>query len=147
MSKAYRDAGLKDGDLKAQARFCEVKDFGKSLASQSEAAETDINRIMARVAKGQVILSNAGEPFYGDVSAFEGLQDSLIKVQDANALFMQFPWNVRERFHNDPVEFVDFMSDPKNVKEAIDLGLAVAKPVPAVPEPPVGAPVATEPSK
>lgn len=137
MSLAYKKSGKKDEDQLAKARFVEVKEFGASMASQSFADEVDINKIMARVQKGHPVLTSNGQPFYGDVSEFGGLQESLIKVQEANDLFMQFPANVREKFDNDPVNFVEFMSDPKNTKKAIDLGLATALPEPVVPEPPV----------
>lgn len=138
MSLAYKKAGYKDGDLIAQARSTEVKDFGKSMTVQAPTEEVDINRIMARVLKGQPVLTSDAQPFYGDVSDFDGLQESIIKVQEAEDLFMQYPASLRERFENDPVQFVEFMSDPKNTDEAIKLGLALPKPVvlpPPVPEP------------
>lgn len=124
-----------------------VPDFGKSMTVQAPADEVDINRIMARVLKGQPVLTSNAEPFYGDVSEFSGLQESIIKVQEAEDLFMQYPASLREKFENDPVQFVDFMSDPKNTDEAIKLGLALPKPIPVVPEPPVIPAVATPDSK
>lgn len=147
MSLAYKKAGLKDDDQFAKARFCE-KDFSKekSLTSQSFADEVNINKIMARVMKGQTILAANGQPFYGDVSEFGDLQDALIKVQEADALFMQFPADVRERFDNDPVKLVEFLSDDKNRAEAESLGLVNKRPDPApvvTPTPPA-APGATQ---
>lgn len=139
MSLAYRKKGLKDGDLAAQARFTDIdcsKD--KGLTTQADANEVDINKIVARVIKGQPVLTSAGEPFYGDVSEFGGLQEAIMKVQEAEELFEQFPADLREKFDNDPVKFVDYMSDPRNTDEAISLGLAKSRPevvTPPVPEP------------
>lgn len=138
MSLKLRKAGIKDGDSFDVARFCEVEDFGPSMTSQAATEETDINRIMARVNKGLPVLTSSGTPFFGDVSEFGGLQDAIIKVQEAEDLFMQFPAQTRERFENDPVKFVEFMEDPNNFDEAVKLGLAKPKPVentPPVPEP------------
>lgn len=107
---------------------------GLSLTVQADRNEVDINRIVARVQKGLPIPVVNGEPFYGDVSEFDGLQDAMMKVQEAEDLFMQYPAEVRERFNNDPVEFIDFFADPKNTDEAVKLGLAKARP--AAPTPP-----------
>lgn len=140
MSLAYKKKGLKDGDLIAQARFTDIdcsKDVSKTV--QADAAEVDINKIVARVLKGQPVLQSNGQPFYGDVSEFGGLQEAIIKVQEAEDLFIQVPADIREKFDNDPVKFVDFLSDPKNTDEAISLGLAKPKPVETPPLPEAGA--------
>lgn len=137
MSRAFRDAKIADDDRKKISRFVEV-DFSKSpsLTIQSPTEDVDINKIVAKIIKGHSVLTSSGQPFYGDVSEFSGLQDALIKVQEADDLFLQFPANVRERFNNDPVEFVQFFEDPKNLDEAIKLGLVSKKPDPEpVPSP------------
>lgn len=138
MSLALKKAGIKDNDHFKVARFCEA-DFSKSpsLASQASADEVDINKIMARIQKGQTVLMPNGQPFYGDVSELDGLQDAIMKVQDAEDLFMQYPAQTRERFENDPVKLVEFLQDEKNYDEALKLGLVNPRPVvvPPVPEP------------
>lgn len=135
MSKAYRDAGFKDGDLKAQARFTEIKDFGKSMTSQAPSEEVDINKIVTRMLKTGFIPVANDQPFYGDVSDLGGLAESYIKIQEAEELFMQYPADVRERFENDPVKFVSFLGDEKNYDEALRLKLVNPRPTPPVPEP------------
>lgn len=147
MSLAYRKSGLDDDDREAAARFTEI-DFSKtkSLTVQSPTEEVDINKIMARINKGQNVLTSQGQPFYGDVSDLGGLQEAFIKAQEAEDLFMQFPADVRERFENDPVQFVEFFENPNNMKEAVELGLVKIKPVPEPAKnpppavPPVGGP-------
>lgn len=141
MSKAFADSGILFKDEKDRpkvARFTEVKDFGPSMTSQAMGEEVDINKIVARIQKGQTVLTAAGEPFYGDVSEFGGLQDAIIKVQDAEDLFNQFPADIRTRFENDPVKMIEFLEDPKNLDEAIKMGFVKPKPEPEkppVPEP------------
>lgn len=104
---------------------------------QADSDEADINKIIARFHKsGQLPPTLRGEPFYGDVSEFGDLQESLIKIQEANDLFMSYPAELRERFENDPVKMVEFLSDESNRKEAEDLGLVVKRPLPPTPEVP-----------
>lgn len=114
----------------------------KGFTVQADREDADINKIISRFQKtGQLPPSRRGEPFYGDVSDLRDLQDALIKIQEADELFMSYPAELRERFDNDPVKFVDFMSDEKNRPAAEELGLVVkAKPdikpaAPAVPQP------------
>jgi len=139
MSLALKKSGIKDNEREKIARFCEA-DFSNSpsLTSQSFADEVNINKIMARVLKGQTIMASNGEPFYGDVSEYDGLQDALIKVQESEELFMQYPAETREKFENNPIKLVEFLMDPANKDEAIEMGLMKPKPVqetPPVPEP------------
>lgn len=131
MSQKYREAGFKDGDIEAQRRSVEA-DFSKSpsLTVQAPAEETDINKIMKRVMKGQSVIVNNGQPFYGDVSDLGGLQEAFMKVQEAEDLFMQYPADVRERFENDPIQLVEFLENPNNRAEAEKLGLVNKAPVP-----------------
>lgn len=111
---------------------------------QSERKEADINSIIARFEKsGMVSLLNKSEPFYGDVSEFDGLQDAFIKVEEANKLFMGMSAEIRSRFGNDPVSMISFLADPANRKEAEDLGMVVP---PVVPKAEVSAPPASAPS-
>lgn len=115
----------------------------KIMTVQASKDEVDINKIVARVNKGLAVPVMNGEPFYGDVSEFGGLQDAIIKTQEADELFMQFPADVREHFENDPVKFVEFFADPANLDEARSLGLVVKPPEGKV-SPPVTTPPVPE---
>jgi len=85
---------------------------GPSMTKQSFADETDINKIVARFEKtGLIEHLNSREPFYGDVSDIVGYQEALNVVQKADDLFNAYPAKVRERFDNDPVKFIEFISD------------------------------------
>lgn len=106
----------------------------RGFTVQADRDDADINKIIARFEKGGTLARiNAREPFYGDVSEFGDLAESLMKIQAANELFMSYDARIRERFENDPVKFVEFFEDPDNIQEAIDLGLAVPRPVEPVP--------------
>lgn len=117
----------------------------KGFTVQADRDEADINKIVARFQKtGQLPPTLNGQPFYGDVSEFGDLQDSLIRIQEADRLFMSFPANIRERFDNDKVKLIAFLSDANNRDEAIKLGLIQAPP-PAAPPP--AAPPAAAPAQ
>lgn len=111
---------------------------------QADADEADINVLVARYNKsGQLPPMRGGQPFYGDVSDIGDLQESLIKVQEGNRLFMSYPADLRERFDNDPAKLIAFLSDDNNLKEAEELGLVAKRPIvePAASAvPPAGAP-------
>jgi len=120
----------------------------KGFTVQADRDEADINKIVARIQRtGQLPPTYRGEPFYGDVSDIGDLQEAMIKVQESNKLFMTFPAEVRERFDNDPVKLVEFLSDDDNRDEALELGLIQKPLVAPVPDgkpiaPPAGPPEA-----
>lgn len=102
----------------------------KVLTVQSDADEANINKIVAKMEKGQMSFRmNAAPPFYGDVSEFDGLADAVEKVLSANDLFMDMSASIRERFDNDPVKMVEFLEDEANRAEAIKLGMVIEEPV------------------
>lgn len=101
----------------------------KGFTVQADRDDADINKVIARLERGASLARvNSREPFYGDVSEFSGLADSIRKVKDAEALFMGYDASLRERFDNDPVKMVDFLSDAANYDEALKLGLVLARP-------------------
>lgn len=114
----------------------------KGFTVQADRDEADINKIVARFNKtGQLPPTYKGQPFYGDVSEMGNLQESMMKIQEAERLFMSFPAELRERFENSAVKFVEFVGDDKNYAEAVELGLVQKKPVPDGASPVPGAPV------
>lgn len=113
----------------------------KGFTVQADRKDADINEIIKRFeVSGTLTRVNSREPFYGDVSDFEGLGDAIMKVQQAQDLFMTYGANIRERFNNDPVQFVEFLENPDNLKEALDLGIVAKAPEPASAAKPSAAP-------
>lgn len=98
-------------------------------ADQSQLAETDINNIMKKYGKTGVITHiTEAMPMFGDVSQIGDYRESLDRILYAQDLFEALPATVRERFENDPAEFLEFMDNDKNYEEAVKLGLAIPKP-------------------
>lgn len=108
-------------------------DTGPGEVQQQFADLVDINKIVSGFEKtGMVTHLNKREPFYGDVSEISGYQESLNIVNRADELFMALSAEVRSRFANDPALMVEFLSDDKNLDEAIKLGMVVKRPEPVV---------------
>lgn len=96
---------------------------GSGRTRQSFKAECDINNIMQRFSRTGVFDSVNRQPGrYGDVSGFS-YQAAMDLVVAAQAQFAELPSKVRNRFRNDPQEFLSFMENEENRDEAIKLGL------------------------
>lgn len=99
-----------------------------SRTKQSFRDECDINNILKKYLKTGILPVVTRVQQYGDFSEVSDYQGALHTVMSAQEAFMDLPSKVRERFMNDPGQFLEFMADPKNGKEAVELGLAVAVP-------------------
>lgn len=95
-----------------------------SMTDQSFKELTDVNVIMSRYEKtGELVHQARSQGVYADVSGIRDYHESLQKVLDAHSAFASLDANVRNRFSNDPGKFLEFMSDSKNLDEAVELGL------------------------
>lgn len=115
---------------------------GESKTRQEFAAESDINRLVERFRDtgsfyDPLTTLKAGDrkPFFGDVTQVPDYQTALNIVIDAQNNFASLPSKVRDRFDNDPQKLIDFVSDEKNLDEAISLGLIDKPAVPAEDKP------------
>lgn len=98
---------------------------------QSFVSECDINNIIKSYsATGQIkhINAQAAQGAYLDLPDNIDFQESLNIVAEGQRAFATLPSQVRDRFHNNPEEFLAFMADPHNQDEAIKLGLATRRP-------------------
>lgn len=122
-----------------------VRNFAEVGRTKQEFKETvDINNILRKYIKtGNLEHMNQHEARYSFCTG-DDFQSAMEKVVEAQDMFMDLPAETRNRFANDPAQFLDFVQDPKNLDEMRELGLAVAvpppqgtedNPKPAVPEP------------
>lgn len=101
------------------------KTVGESLTHQSMAPECDINRIMLKWQKTGVIEHrNEFQGQYGDFSEVPTYQEAMDKVIRGQEVFMTLPSTVRKQFENDPGQFLEFATDPKNHDQMVEMGLA-----------------------
>lgn len=100
----------------------------KSKTHQSFAKDADINVIMGRYRKTGILVDPLAvnpykRPNFGDFSDVQDLPVMLERIRQADMAFMCLPAAVRERFGNDVSKLLDFVNDPKNLVEAVNLKL------------------------
>lgn len=116
---------------------------GPSMTRQEFAADCDINNLMERYQNQDIgaIMRASQEPVYVDFTDMPSdLMSTLQLAQDAENAFMTLPAAVRREFDNDAVRFVDFASDPTNLDQMRNWGLAPPAPVPPPAPTPAAAP-------
>ncbi|WNK14877.1 MAG: internal scaffolding protein [Microvirus sp.] len=90
---------------------------------QDFASECDINVIMARYKKtGLLDFVNKNAPRYGDITGVD-FQEAHALITTGKTMFAELPSNIRDRFENDPAQFLEFTSNSDNLQEMASLGL------------------------
>lgn len=125
--------------------YCE--DYSRT--HQSFKDEVDANNIVRKYRKTGVLpVSQAvldRRPMYGDFSNimdFQQLQDRLVAIRTD---FDKLPSELRRRLDNNPSNLVGYLEDPKNEKEAIELGLLPRRELDTRPRDNDGKPVGPDP--
>jgi len=108
-------------------------DGEESRTIQSAKDECDINVIVKRFGVTGVVPANVRPAMYGDFLGISDYRSALDAVRLANEDFMQLSSDVRDRFHNDPQEFLEFCSKSENLAEMRKMGLAVPEVPPVEP--------------
>lgn len=86
--------------------------------------ECDINSIMRRYqSTGELPHLNLGTAQFLDVSSSLVFQESMNFIAEAQSMFNDLPSAIRDRFHNDPSQFLEFCSNGDNRKELAQMGL------------------------
>jgi phage internal scaffolding protein len=116
--------------------------FSPTRTQQHFKNETDINAIVARAIRtgDTTAFTTTQRAQYYDTTAFSDYQSALDRIADVEEDFFTLPSAVRKEFGNDPENYVAFMSDPRNVSKAIELGLLEGGEK-TVATPPVSAPL------
>lgn len=101
---------------------------GPTMTQQHMRDECDINKIMAKYEKTGLITHLAKyKGNYSDFTVLPDFQTAMNSIKNAEQMFLELPASVRERFHNDPGEFVEFATDECNLDEMREMGLAPKK--------------------
>jgi phage internal scaffolding protein len=96
----------------------------ESRTKQSFRTECNINKIMEKHQRtGLINHLSTKSPLYGDFSEMNDYHTSYNRVLDAQKEFLTLPSRLRKRFDNDAGKLMNFLHDPKNLDEAIKLGL------------------------
>lgn len=100
----------------------------ENKTEQAHKVTCNINTIMAKARHGQIIEQRPGGS-YGDFSGEIDFHTAQNRIQQAYDEFMTLPATMRKRFNNDPGHLLEFLNNPENAAEAIELGI-IARPVP-----------------
>lgn len=118
-----RADGYLDVELVFHDENGEPLDDPELFTKQCFKDECDINNVVNRFVKAGVLPPPPVNGYYGDFSDVGSFQEALIKVNEANEMFNSLPAKLRARFDNDTGKFLDFVDDPANHKELVELGL------------------------
>lgn len=115
--------------------------FEPTLTRQEFKDECDLNIILKKYRDtcGADFLEKFDGFVSGDFGDFSDVVDyrtALHQVNEAKATFDALPAIVRKRFDNDAATFLDFVHDPNNHAELVQMGLAKPRPDVVVPTPP-----------
>lgn len=122
-------------EIKISSRFSPrkavyAKQGGKIRTQQQFKEECDINNIMRKYQeKGILPDLIKTNPRYGDFSEAPTYLEAMETIFIAQKQFAALPAKVRDRFQNDPAQFLEFVHNPENENEMVKLGLATAKPI------------------
>lgn len=97
---------------------------------QSASEDTDINVIFAKFGKGIPVAGPISMPTWGVdfTSAPQDFQEAQNIIRDASESFALLPSDIREKFRNDPLEMLTFVSDDANIPQARLWGLVPTPP-------------------
>ena len=111
-----------------------------SVTQQCFKDECDIDILLAKFAVTGQLPDNVRVPQFADFEDTFDFQSSMNVLRAAEEAFASMPAEVRDRFANDPGRLVEFANNPDNYDEAVRLGLAIKRPVQALPDPIKGLP-------
>jgi phage internal scaffolding protein len=94
-----------------------------TLTQQHPKDECDINNILRQFNITGQLPQNPLTPRYGDFSNVVDYHTALNAVIAAENEFDGLPAQIRARFENDPAQLIEFLENPDNLNEAIELGL------------------------
>lgn len=106
--------------------------------------ECDIHNILRQYQRTGIMAHiAANQPRFEDLPELDDFQSALNLVMDAEDRFALLPSQVRDRFENDPGQFLAAFQDPSMRDELRSLGLLREAPAPREPDPnPSGLPAA-----
>jgi phage internal scaffolding protein len=96
----------------------------ESMTDGSLKDEVDTKNIVKKYKQtGMVSHVSNMQGTFSDVSAIPDYFTIMSKMKQAEEEFSHLPSQIRKKFDNDPAKMIDWLKDPKNDKEAVQLGL------------------------
>lgn len=106
-----------------------------SLTQQHFTEDADLNLTMARfgITDGALPPVAHDPRLFGDFSSAVDLTESLARIRHAWDMFDTLPAKLRTRFENDPVKLYEWVNNPDNAQEAVELKILSQEGAEAVP--------------
>ena len=124
-----------------QARPGDIKFTKPTRTKRAFKNDYDLNHVIQRYHKTGILPKMRSEqPTYGDYSNPIDYQEAQNKIMLANDLFGGLPARIRRDFNDDPATFLAFASNPDNLEELVDMGLADPSSLPSRSTNPIGDP-------
>lgn len=107
---------------------------GSSMTKQSFKDESSIDKIISRYQQTQALgFQSQYAPQYGELNS-QDYKESLDLIKHSQSMFNELPSNIRDKFSNNPHEFIKFVENENNSTELYDLGLTTRPPVEKITE-------------
>ena len=99
-----------------------------TMTKQALADNANINKLIKKHGITHVVqnMSNL-EVIYGDITSHD-LQEAMQMNIDAKAAFAEVPSEIRKKFGNDAGSFIDFATNPDNLQQMREWGMAPPPP-------------------
>lgn len=97
---------------------------GKSLTQQSDTALCCIHKMLDKYSSTGLIRQTLAQPLPENLPEPGSFHEAMNIVVHAQQTFDELPVDIRQRFNNDPKEFLEFATDKENLPELRELGLA-----------------------
>ena len=99
-----------------------------TMTKKSMAEQLDVNNIVKKYNQTGVLQKMTQfEGVYGEFDSMD-MRDAINKVERATELFMEVPSEIRGKFENDAGAFIDYATNPQNIDQMRDWGLAEPRP-------------------
>lgn len=94
---------------------------GPGRTKQSFSGEADVNNIMAKYMKtGTLEWVRSATPSYEDYSNVTDYFEAALVVKQAEASFLELPARLREAFHHNPGEMLEFLETGNDAQAKLD---------------------------
>lgn len=107
----------------------------------------NINNIMRKYHATGQLPQFSNRAIYGDFTSATDFHDAQNRIIQAKENFLMLPSEIRGQFENDPGRMIDFLQDPENRAEAVEMGLLEALPPLRAEKPETAPEPAEEPKK
>jgi len=95
----------------------------KSMTKQADLKRACIHNILNKYEKTGLLPQRKAQPIEGPVPDVNSYHQAMTILVEAQTAFNELPSDIREKFNNNPAEFLEFVNDEENQEEMKEMGL------------------------